>query len=67
MKRINITINEDGSSVVTTEGFRGQACTKEIEKLNLGLKQYGLQVDTKDIKFTAEYSQPEDVKQKITA
>ena len=65
-KRILIKIGDKGSTV-TTEGFSGKACLKEVEKLTEGLKKYGLKVDTTSITPTAEMSQTETTQQRQTA
>ena len=50
-QRINITINEDGSLDLKTDGIKGEACLSEVEEILDGL------ADIKDIKKTDEYYQ----------
>lgn len=57
-QRINITINEDGSLDLKTDGIKGEACLSEVEELLDEL------VDIKEVKKTDEYYQKINVSQK---
>lgn len=57
-QRINITINEDGSLDLKTDGIKGEACLSEIEELLDEL------ADIKEVKKTDEYYQKVNVSQK---
>lgn len=57
-QRINITINEDGSLDLKTDGIKGEACLSEVEELLDEL------VDIKEVKKTDEYYQKVNVSQK---
>ena len=56
-QRINITINEDGSLDLKTDGIKGEACLSEVEELLDEL------VDIKEVKKTDEYYQKVNVSQ----
>ncbi|TXJ60199.1 DUF2997 domain-containing protein [Brachyspira aalborgi] len=57
-QRINITINEDGSLDLKTDGIKGAACLSEVEELLDEL------ADIKEVKKTDEYYQKVNVSQK---
>lgn len=57
-QRINITINEDGSLDLKTDGIKGEACLSEIEEILDEL------ADIKEVKKTDEYYQKVNVSQK---
>lgn len=57
-QRINITINEDGSLDLKTDGIKGEACLSEVEEL---LDEIA---DIKEVKKTDEYYQKVNVSQK---
>ena len=57
-QRINITINEDGSLDLKTDGIKGEACLSEVEELLDEL------ADIKEVKNTDEYYQKVNVSQK---
>lgn len=57
-QRINITINEDGSLDLKTDGIKGEACLSEVEELLDEL------ADIKEVKKTEEYYQKVNVSQK---
>lgn len=57
-QRINITINEDGSLDLKTDGIKGEACLSEVEELLYEL------ADIKEVKKTDEYYQKVNVSQK---
>lgn len=57
-QRINITINEDGSLDLKTDGIKGEACLSEVEELLNEL------ADIKEVKKTDEYYQKVNVSQK---
>lgn len=58
-QRINITINEDGSLDLKTDGIKGEACLSEVEEILDEL------ADIKEVKKTDEYYQKVNVSQKI--
>jgi len=55
MKRVNIEIDERGKIMIKTEGFQGEACVTEVEKLINELKSLGVAIDTENIQYTPEY------------
>lgn len=57
-QRINITINEDGSLDLKTDGIKGEACLSDVEELLDEL------ADIKEVKKTDEYYQKVNVSQK---
>ena len=57
-QRINITINEDGSLDLKTDGIKGDACLSEVEEILDEL------ADIKEVKKTDEYYQKVNVSQK---
>lgn len=57
-QRINITINEDGSLDLKTDGIKCEACLSEVEELLDEL------ADIKEVKKTDEYYQKVNVSQK---
>ncbi|TXJ21642.1 DUF2997 domain-containing protein [Brachyspira aalborgi] len=57
-QRINITINEDGSLDLKTDGIKGEACLSEVEEILDEL------ADIKEVKKTDEYYQKVNVSQK---
>lgn len=57
-QRITVTINEDGSLDLKTDGIKGEACLSEVEELLDEL------VDIKEVKKTDEYYQKVNVSQK---
>lgn len=57
-QRINITINEDGSLDLKTDGIKGEACLSEVEEILDEL------ADIKEVKKTDEYYQKINVSQK---
>ena len=57
-QRINITINEDGSLDLKTDGIKGESCLSEVEELLDEL------ADIKEVKKTDEYYQKVNVSQK---
>ena len=57
-QRINITINEDGSLDLKTDGIKGEACLSEVEEFLDEL------ADIKEVKKTDEYYQKVNVSQK---
>ena len=57
-QRINITINEDGSLDLKTDGIKGEACLSEVEEILSEL------ADIKEVKKTDEYYQKVNVSQK---
>lgn len=59
-QRITVTINEDGSLDLKTDGIKGEACLSEVEELLDGL------AEITDVKKTDEYYQKINVSQKNT-
>ena len=57
-QRINITINEDGSLDLKTDGIKGESCLSEVEEILNEL------ADIKEVKKTDEYYQKVNVSQK---
>ena len=57
-QRINITINEDGSLDLKTDGIKGEACLSEVEEILSEL------ANIKEVKKTDEYYQKVNVSQK---
>ena len=57
-QRINITINEDGSLDLKTDGIKGEACLSEVEEILDELD------DIKEVKKTDEYYQKVNVSKK---
>ena len=57
-QRINITINEDGSLDLKTDGIKGEAYLSEVEEILDEL------ADIKEVKKTDEYYQKVNVSQK---
>lgn len=57
-QRITVTINEDGSLDLKTDGIKGEACLSEVEELLDEL------ADIKEVKKTDEYYQKVNVSQK---
>ncbi len=57
-QRINITINEDGSLDLKTDGIKGEARLSEVEEILDEL------ADIKEVKKTDEYYQKVNVSQK---
>ena len=45
MKEIKIIIDKNGKITIDFDGFRGDACFKEREKIVELLKKYGLEID----------------------
>lgn len=58
-QRITVTINEDGSLDLKTDGIKGEACLSEVEEILDEL------ADIKEVKKTDEYYQKVNVSQKI--
>lgn len=59
-QRITVTINEDGSLDLKTDGIKGETCLAEVEEILNGL------ADIKEVKKTDEYYQKVAVSQKNT-
>ncbi|WP_028330170.1 DUF2997 domain-containing protein [Brachyspira alvinipulli] len=59
-ERITITINEDGSLNVKTDGIKGEACLDEVNALLDELS------NIKEIKKTDEFNQKINIQQKNT-
>lgn len=57
-QRITVTINEDGSLDLKTDGIKGEACLSEVEELLDEL------ANIKEVKKTDEYYQKVNVSQK---
>ncbi|TXJ11071.1 DUF2997 domain-containing protein [Brachyspira aalborgi] len=57
-QRITVTINEDGSLDLKTDGIKGEACLSEVEEILDEL------ADIKEVKKTDEYYQKVNVSQK---
>ncbi|WP_432632181.1 DUF2997 domain-containing protein [Brachyspira sp.] len=57
-QRITVTINEDGSLNVKTDGIKGEACLSEVEEILNEL------ADIKEVKKTDEYYQKVNMSQK---
>lgn len=57
-QRITVTINEDGSLNVKTDGIKGEACLSEVEEILNEL------ADIKEVKKTDEYYQKINMSQK---
>ena len=57
-QRITVTINEDGSLDLKTDGIKGEACLSEVEEILNEL------ADIKEVKKTDEYYQKVNVSQK---
>ena len=57
-QRITVTINEDGSLDLKTDGIKGEACLSEVEGILSEL------ADIKEVKKTDEYYQKVNVSQK---
>lgn len=57
-QRITVTINEDGSLDLKTDGIKGEACLSEVEEILSEL------ADIKEVKKTDEYYQKVNVSQK---
>lgn len=57
-QRITVTINEDGSLNVKTDGIKGDACLSEVEEILNEL------ADIKEVKRTDEYYQKVNMSQK---
>lgn len=57
-QRITVTINEDGSLNVKTDGIKGEACLSEVEEILNEL------ADIKEVKKTDEYYQKVNASQK---
>ena len=54
-QRITVTINEDGSLDLKTDGIKGEACLSEVEEILSEL------ADIKEVKKTDEYYQKVNV------
>ena len=57
-QRITVTINEDGSLDLKTDGIKGEACLSEVEEILNEL------ADIKEVKKTDEYYKKVNVSQK---
>ena len=57
-QRITVTISEDGSLDLKTDGIKGEACLSEVEEILDEL------ADIKEVKKTDEYYQKVNVSQK---
>jgi len=54
MKKITITVGDDGSTKVRTEGYAGKTCLQEVEKLHAGIKALGIKVENEKVTMTPE-------------
>ncbi len=59
-QRITVTINEDGSLDLKTDGIKGETCLSEVEEILNGL------AEITEVKKTDEYYQKVAVSQKNT-
>lgn len=55
MRKIGILISEEGKIEIKTEGFQGDACIKEADELLRKLREFGVEVETQEIKKTQEF------------
>lgn len=65
MRRVTIEIDENGKLKILTQGFRGDACLKEAEKLLALLKQAGVDVKVEKVERTEEFYVSEQTRQVI--
>lgn len=49
-KQITITVGDDGKLEIKTDGYRGEECAPDFEKLLKALEEEGLKVKSKDVK-----------------
>jgi len=54
-EKFEIIVDREGKVHIKTNGFFGDSCIKEAEKLISLLKSGGMEVKTEKIQFTSEY------------
>ena len=54
MRRIGVIVKEDGKIELETQGFQGEACLEETQRLLDHLGALGLDVETTRFVWTAE-------------
>jgi hypothetical protein len=55
MKEIKTIIKPDGTTIIETSGFKGNACIEETERILQDLETLGISVGNKEYKKKAEY------------
>lgn len=54
MPKIRIEVDNDGHTKMQYQGFKGDLCFKEAEKIMAGLKSLGVDVDVEQVKRTQD-------------
>jgi hypothetical protein len=55
MKKVNVRINSDGSVSVEYDGFRGNECFLEAQKIYEKLRTFGIDVKIENVQYKQEY------------
>jgi hypothetical protein len=55
MQGIRVEVDNDGRTKMLYEGFKGDLCFKEAERLLAGLKALGVDVDVEKVKRTEAF------------
>lgn len=53
MQSIKIEVDDEGRVKVLYDGFKGEMCFKEAEKLLAGLKTLGVEAEVQEVRRTA--------------
>jgi len=61
-EKFEVIVNRGGKVHIKTDGFLGDSCIKEAERLISLLKSSGIEVKTEQIQLTSEYYK---VKEKV--
>ena len=65
MRRIGVIVKEDGKLELETQGFQGEACLEETQKLLEHLEAMGLNVETTRLERTREHYAEEHAEAKV--
>lgn len=65
VRKIGALIKKDGKLELKTEGFQGETCLEEADKLIAKLKELGVHVETQDLDKTQEFYVTDEAKVQI--
>lgn len=55
MEKIKFNVNKNGKVTLHTEGFAGETCIDEAQRLLQALESAGVETDFKGVEYTQEY------------
>lgn len=65
MQTVKVEVDNEGKTKILYDGFAGEACFQEAQKLLAQLKAFGVDVKVEEVRRTADNSIVETKKQKV--